>query len=101
MGRPFSYNDDNFTVIDNILFVHFNDTKERKSNEPVIQIPDEIYKRMYSYGNIVFVSPSKVMLEVCGLPFLLSITIINIILLLMIIDSLLGFLKDIIILFII
>ena len=57
MSRPFSYNDENFTVIDNMLFVHFNDMKERKANEPVIQVPDEIYKRMCSYGNVVLISP--------------------------------------------
>lgn len=26
MSRPFSYNDENFTVIDNLLFVHFVDS---------------------------------------------------------------------------
>ena len=56
MSRPFSYNDENFTVIDNLLFVHFNDISERKAYEPVIQVPDEIFKRMASYGNIVTIS---------------------------------------------
>lgn len=46
-----------FTVIDNMLFVHFSDMKERKANEPVILVPDEIYKRMCSFANMVFVSP--------------------------------------------
>ena len=58
MSRPFSYNDENFTVIDNMLFVHFIDMKDREANEPVIQIPDEIYKRMCSYANSVFISPA-------------------------------------------
>ena len=57
MSRPFSYNDENFTVIDNMLFVHFNDMNQRTAFEPVIQIPDEIYKRMCSYGSTVTRSP--------------------------------------------
>lgn len=56
MSRPFSYNDENFTVIDNILFVHFMDNKSHEINEPVIQVPDEFYKRMCSYGNVVLIS---------------------------------------------
>lgn len=53
MSRPFSYNDENFTVIGNILFVHFNDVLERKANEPIIEVPPEIFKRLYGYTNIV------------------------------------------------
>lgn len=33
MSRPFSYNDENFTVIDNILFVHFSDTTALNKGE--------------------------------------------------------------------
>lgn len=40
-----------------MLFVHFIDMKAREANEPVIQIPDEIHKRMCSYANSVFISP--------------------------------------------
>ena len=58
MSRPFSYSDENFTVIDNLLFVHFFDINARKAFEPVIPVPYEIYKRMLTYGNEVFVSPS-------------------------------------------
>ena len=57
MSRPFSYSDENFTVIDNMLFVHFIDMNAREIGEPVIQVPDEIYKRMCSYANLVFISP--------------------------------------------
>lgn len=60
MSRPFSYNDENFTVIGNILFVHFADSKEHKALEPVIQIPDEIYKRMVSFGNTALASPNLI-----------------------------------------
>lgn len=52
MSRPFSYNDENFTVIDNLLFVHFFDSTGPKPHEPLIPIPDEIYKRMVTYNNI-------------------------------------------------
>lgn len=58
MSKPFSYNDKNFTVIDNILFVHFVDNKAYKAYEPVIPVPDKIYQRMASYGNIAFASPT-------------------------------------------
>lgn len=57
MSRPFSYNDDNFTVIDNMLFVHFLDMETRKPLDPVVQVPDEIYKRMCSYSNVAIISP--------------------------------------------
>lgn len=53
MSRPFSYNDENFTVIGNILFVHFNDVLARKAKEPIIEVPPEIFKRLYGYTNLV------------------------------------------------
>lgn len=46
MSRPFSYNDENFTVIDNLLFIHFRDDNARSKNEPILQIPPSIYERM-------------------------------------------------------
>ena len=46
MSRPFSYNDENFTVIGNLLFIHFRDDKSRVSGEAVLQIPPGIYERM-------------------------------------------------------
>ena len=42
MSRPFSYNDENFTVIGNVLFVHIIDNKARKALEPVVEIPPAI-----------------------------------------------------------
>lgn len=51
MSRPFSYNDENFTVIGNVLFVHIIDNKARKSSEPVVEIPPAIFERMESYAN--------------------------------------------------
>lgn len=53
MSRPFSYNDENFTVIGNILFVHFKDVIERKAGEPIIEVPPEIFNRLYGYSNVV------------------------------------------------
>ena len=53
MSRPFSYNDENFTVIGNILFVHFNDIRGREAGEPIIEVPPEIFKRLYGYTNVV------------------------------------------------
>ncbi len=46
MSRPFSYNDENFTVIGNVLFCHI-EIKERIINgSPIVEIPPEIYARM-------------------------------------------------------
>ena len=42
MSRPFSYNDENFTVIGNLLFVHIHDPKRHEANEPIIEIPPAI-----------------------------------------------------------
>lgn len=56
MSRPFSYNDENFTVIGNVLFVHIIDNKARKANEPVVEIPPAIFERLKTYTNICFVS---------------------------------------------
>lgn len=53
MSRPFSYNDKNFTVIGNLLFVHIPDSKAHKVGEPVIEIPPAIISRMVTYGNVV------------------------------------------------
>lgn len=53
MSKPFSYNDENFTVIGNLLFVHIRDSKEHMANEPIIEIPPAIFSRMLSYSNVV------------------------------------------------
>lgn len=52
MSRPFSYNDENFTVIGNLLFVHIRDSKALKAGEPIIEIPPAIISRMLTYGNV-------------------------------------------------
>lgn len=47
MSRPFSYNDENFTVIGNILFLHIKITKAFNADDNIIEIPKAIYDRMY------------------------------------------------------
>ena len=59
MSRPFSYNDENFTVIGNVLFVHIIDNKARKQFEPVVEVPPAIYKRMETYTNFCITSYSN------------------------------------------
>lgn len=56
MSRPFSYNDENFTVIGNVLFVHIIDNKARESNEPVVEIPPAIFERIKTSTNTCLVS---------------------------------------------
>lgn len=53
MSKLFSYHDENFTVIGNLLFVHIPDSKAHKANEPIIEIPPGIISRMVTYGNVV------------------------------------------------
>ena len=54
MSRPFSYNDENFTVIGNLLFIHFRDDDEHGIEKPVIQIPPSIYERMVTNSFVFF-----------------------------------------------
>lgn len=56
MSRPFSYNDENFTVIGNLLFVHIFLTKPYKSGEPLIEIPPAIFSRMITFANVAIES---------------------------------------------
>ena len=56
MSRPFSYNDENFTVIGNMLFIHIIDSNARSAGEPVVEIPAAIFERMESYTNTLAVS---------------------------------------------
>lgn len=46
MSRPFSYSDENFTVIGNVLFCHIKIKKAVMQTEPIVEIPPEIYDRM-------------------------------------------------------
>ena len=51
MSRPFSYNDENFTLIGNILFCHIMVTKDIGADNLLIEIPPDIYKRMLNKSN--------------------------------------------------
>lgn len=46
MSRPFSYSDENFTVIGNVLFCHIKIKKAVLKTEPIVEIPPEIYDHM-------------------------------------------------------
>ena len=57
MSRPFSYNDENFTVIGNILFVHFDiGTKKINKGDIIGTIPPAIYDRLVTYNSISIIS---------------------------------------------
>lgn len=56
MSRPFSYNDENFTVIGNVLFVHIIDNKASNTDEPVVEIPPAIFERLKTYTTFCFPS---------------------------------------------
>lgn len=49
MSRPFSYNDENFTVIGNILFLHVKYVGPLPKDTVLIVLPSEIFKRLSSY----------------------------------------------------
>lgn len=51
MSRPFSYNDENFTVIGNLLFCHFNCTAPLKENSHIVALPPEVYNRLMFFEN--------------------------------------------------
>ena len=46
MSRPFSYSDENFNVIGNVLFCHIYIRKSFSANENIVEIPPEIYDRL-------------------------------------------------------
>ena len=54
MSRPFSYNDENFTVIGNVLFCHIKLTHTIEVNENIIEVPSAIYKRLMIRFNAMF-----------------------------------------------
>ena len=45
MSRPFSYNDENFTVIGNVVFVHVL-ARQVKPLQKIVEIPYEIGRRL-------------------------------------------------------
>lgn len=53
MSRPFSYNDDNFTVIGNMLFCHIMLSKEVPTGGHIVEVPPAIYNRLsYTTANM-------------------------------------------------
>lgn len=46
MSRPFSYNDDNFTVVGNVLFCHIKLTSQVSVGEHIVEVPPAIYNRL-------------------------------------------------------
>ncbi len=51
MARPFSYNDENFTVIGNVLILHYICNGKYAVGEKIGDIPPAIYNRLKSYNN--------------------------------------------------
>ena len=57
MSRPFSYNDENFTVIGNILFVHVDIGSDAYTvGQTLCTIPQAIFTRMTTYNQQAAVS---------------------------------------------
>lgn len=57
MSRPFSYNDENFTVIGNILFVHVDIGGDAYTvGQTLCTIPQAIFNRMTTYNQQAAVS---------------------------------------------
>lgn len=56
MSRPFSYNDENFTVIGNILFVHFLYSSAAVAETRLIEIPPAICNRLLTFSNVAVMS---------------------------------------------
>ena len=54
MSRPFSYNDENFTVIGNMLFVHIKITEATRAGGNLIEIPTEIVNRLAYHSNVFY-----------------------------------------------
>lgn len=52
MSRPFSYNDENFTVIGNVLYVHFKYEDVAKAGTRLIEIPPAICDRLLFFSNV-------------------------------------------------
>lgn len=49
MSRPFSYSDENFTIIENVLFCHIKIKEKILAYQPIVEIPPAIYDRMLFY----------------------------------------------------
>lgn len=56
MSRPFSYNDEHFSIIGNVLFFHVLSTGTLTCNKKLIDVPPEIFKRVVSRECVAFMS---------------------------------------------
>lgn len=56
MSRPFSYHDEHFDVIGNVLFVHYENVHALNPDVGFLEIPPEIEKRLFSGDNSFIVS---------------------------------------------
>lgn len=54
MSRPFSYNDENFTVIGNTLYVHFKYEDAAKAGTRLIEIPPAICDRLVFFFKCMY-----------------------------------------------
>lgn len=52
MSRPFSYNDENFTVIGNVLFVYFKYDDAAEADSRLLEIPPAISDRLLFFSNV-------------------------------------------------
>lgn len=56
MSRPFSYNDEQFTVIGNMLFIHVHYNYMFFSGQIIAFVPQEIRNRVYHYENYLLMT---------------------------------------------
>lgn len=56
MSRPFSYNDENFTVIGNMLFIHTHYNGYFYHDMVLVDVPEEIRKRLYHYESYLLMT---------------------------------------------
>lgn len=59
MSRPFSYNDNDLTVIGNMLFIHISYPYLIFPGKILKKIPYEISKRVYHYENYLIMTNTK------------------------------------------
>lgn len=59
MSRPFSYNDENFTVIGNMLFIHCKIPDVLPINSLITIVPPEILSRMSCHSFRAFVQSTR------------------------------------------
>lgn len=81
MSRPFSYNDENFTVIGNVLFIHVF-VEKIKALEKIVEIPYEIGRRLLQktamgflqiydyYGSIGYTFVGTIIMKIINIIYL-------------------------------